>query len=182
MKTVNLISGGKTSAYISANYGSDYNVFAKMLKASGKINDIEFQAYEKWFDYFISDIPLILYVYLKTDFTNCYDRVLLRARTGEDTVSKTYLESCEEYHENWLKNETYKIVLDGNCDTSSHSEYTDILKQMMCYNTDFPSDYDSDDSDKDYHYEKTHEKEKWSKRLFNRSYNKAVKRIKNKLD
>jgi len=28
MKTVNLISGGKTSAYISANYGSDYNVFA----------------------------------------------------------------------------------------------------------------------------------------------------------
>ena len=28
MKTVNLISGGKTSAYISANYESDYNVFA----------------------------------------------------------------------------------------------------------------------------------------------------------
>tara|TARA_R100000951_G_C2598369_1_gene167374 strand:+ start:39 stop:884 length:846 start_codon:yes stop_codon:yes gene_type:complete len=28
MKTVNLISGGKTSAYISANYKSDYNVFA----------------------------------------------------------------------------------------------------------------------------------------------------------
>lgn len=28
MKTVNTISGGKTSAYISANYSADYNVFA----------------------------------------------------------------------------------------------------------------------------------------------------------
>lgn len=28
MKTVNSISGGKTSAYIAANYPADYNVFA----------------------------------------------------------------------------------------------------------------------------------------------------------
>jgi hypothetical protein len=28
MKTVNSLSGGKTSAYISANYPADYNVFA----------------------------------------------------------------------------------------------------------------------------------------------------------
>lgn len=157
---------------------SDYNVFAKMLKASGKINDIEFKAYEMWFNYFISDIPKILYVYIKTEYNNCYERVRARARSGEGTVSKNYLNSCEEYHENWLKNEKYKIVLDGNRDTSIHSEYTDILKQVMCYNTDYPSDYDSDNSDKDYHHEKTYEKDKWFNRLFNRSYNKAIKRAK----
>ena len=28
MKTVNSISGGKTSAYIAANYPADYNVFS----------------------------------------------------------------------------------------------------------------------------------------------------------
>ena len=28
MKTVNSISGGKTSAYIAAHYPSDYNVFS----------------------------------------------------------------------------------------------------------------------------------------------------------
>jgi hypothetical protein len=28
MKTVNSVSGGKTSAYIAANYPADYNVFA----------------------------------------------------------------------------------------------------------------------------------------------------------
>jgi len=28
MKTVNSISGGKTSAYIAANYKADYNVFS----------------------------------------------------------------------------------------------------------------------------------------------------------
>ena len=28
MKTVNSISGGKTSAYMAANYKADYNVFA----------------------------------------------------------------------------------------------------------------------------------------------------------
>lgn len=158
---------------------SDYNVFAKMLKASGKIDEIEFQAYKQWFDYFISDIPQILYVYLKTDYNNCYDRVRMRARSGEATVSKSYLETCEEYHEEWLKDEKYKLVLDGNSDTSVHPKYTDILKQIMCYNTDYPSDYNSDDSCCEYYTEKHFEKEKWNKRLFNRSYNKAVKRAKN---
>ena len=33
MKTVNSVSGGKTSAYVMANYPADYNIFAlKELK------------------------------------------------------------------------------------------------------------------------------------------------------
>ena len=36
MKKINLISGGKTSAYISANYKSNYNVFALVRIESNK--------------------------------------------------------------------------------------------------------------------------------------------------
>ena len=59
---------------------SDYNVFARMLHDTGKINDIEFQCYSKWFDEFLSEMPSILFVYLKTDFDNCYARVTTRSR------------------------------------------------------------------------------------------------------
>jgi hypothetical protein len=37
MKTVNSISGGKTSAYIAANYKADYNVFALVRSSDEKI-------------------------------------------------------------------------------------------------------------------------------------------------
>ena len=35
MKTVNSLSGGKTSSYIAANYPADYNVFA-LVRTSDK--------------------------------------------------------------------------------------------------------------------------------------------------
>ena len=46
---------------------TDKNVFCKMLYDSGKIEDINFQIYNKWFDEFISEIPLIYFVYIKTE-------------------------------------------------------------------------------------------------------------------
>ena len=110
---------------------SDYNVFAKMLHFTGKINDIEFQCYTKWFDEFLKDIPRILFVYIKTDFVNCHSRVMSRSREGEESISKEYLEMCENYHNDWLNEEENKITLDGNLDTSHHAAHLDILKQTI---------------------------------------------------
>jgi deoxyadenosine/deoxycytidine kinase len=110
---------------------SDYNVFAKMLYDSGTINEIEYQSYMMWFNHFLDDLPKIFFVYLKTNFDKCHERVLTRSRKEEKTVSLEYLEQCEKYHETWLKSESNILVFDGNADTTAHPEYLDILKQRF---------------------------------------------------
>ena len=106
---------------------TDKNVFCKMLHDSGKIEDINFQIYNKWFSDFITEIPLIYFVYIKTEPKIAYERVLKRNRKGEN-ISVEYLEMCSMYHDNWLvkngtnngvKNVTRNcIVINGN-DVSS---------------------------------------------------------------
>ena len=114
---------------------SDYNIFARMLHKTKKINDIEFEVYNKWFYYFVKDIPDILFVYIKTSSNNCHDRVLKRSRKGEDSITLDYLDTCGCYHDNWLEREKNKIILDGNKDTTFHSEYLDIIKNFIGFST-----------------------------------------------
>jgi deoxyadenosine/deoxycytidine kinase len=115
---------------------SDYNIFARMLYETDKINDIEYQVYKKWFNYFMEDVPCIIFIYIKTDFDNCHDRVVKRGRKGENNISKEYLKKCEDYHEQWLNMTNNKIVLDGNKDKSFHGEYLKII-QDLCNNEEF---------------------------------------------
>lgn len=110
---------------------SDYNVFAKMLYDSKKINEIEFKSYKMWFNHFLQDLPTFFYIYIKTDFKNCHDRVLKRSRVGETPITEAYLEMCESYHEDWLSREKNILTFDGNKNTSSHSEYLDIMKKQI---------------------------------------------------
>lgn len=157
---------------------SDYNVFAKMLYESGKINKIEFQCYKKWFDEFLDEIPGILFVYIKTDFNNCHSRIIKRSREGEETISKKYLESCEFYHEEWLKDEVNKITFDGNLDIGHYSEKLDILKQMINFDTNYPDKFNANDSDDEYYNEYHYDEPKWRKRLYDRTLYQCNKRLK----
>ena len=94
---------------------TDKNVFCKMLHDSGKIEDINFQIYNKWFSEFITEIPLIYFVYIKTEPKIAHERVLKRNRKGEN-ISVEYLEMCSMYHDNWLIKDGTRncIVINGN--------------------------------------------------------------------
>ncbi len=157
---------------------SDYNVFAKMLYDSGKINDIEFQSYKMWFDHFLEDLPTFFNIYIKTDFKNCHERVLRRSRAGESPITEEYLEMCEKYHEEWLSKKKYIITFDGNKDTTSHPEYLDILKQMMNYKMNVPDNFNGNDSDNEYYHKARHSPEKWMKILFDKTLDECKKRTK----
>lgn len=50
MKTVNSVSGGRTSAYLAANYPADYNVFALV-----QIEDEDCKPADKWLQKTVSD-------------------------------------------------------------------------------------------------------------------------------
>ena len=107
---------------------TDKNVFCKMLHDSGKIEDINFQIYNKWFSEFITEIPLIYFVYIKTEPKIAHERVLKRNRKGEN-ISVEYLEMCSTYHDNWLiENGTRNsIVINGNEVSSRTFEKTNEI-------------------------------------------------------
>ena len=100
---------------------TDKNVFAQMLADDGKIDDVNFTIYKKWFDDLSKDIQLDGILYLKTSPEVCQQRVALRNRKGED-IPLAYLTRCNAYHENWLKTIETIHVLDGDIVTSDISK------------------------------------------------------------
>lgn len=103
---------------------TDKNVFAKMLYDTDKIEEIEYNIYNRWFQEFIDELPKIYFVYVKTQPEIANERVVVRARPGE-IIPLEYLKDCHSYHENWLNlatEITSILFLDGNVDLNTNRE------------------------------------------------------------
>jgi len=111
---------------------TDRNVFAKMLYDENKIEEVNYQIYQKWFDVFYNDYPISKYIYLQTTPKIAHERVTKRNREGE-TIPYEYLHSCHSYHENWLMNEEYGKVMtiNANSDETKMKEWTEKVKGIL---------------------------------------------------
>jgi deoxyadenosine/deoxycytidine kinase len=97
---------------------TDRKIFAKMLHDSGKIDDIEYAIYLKWFDELVGDLKIDTIVYLKTSHLTCFSRIKQRNRPGEH-IPPSYIADCHYYHEEWLgKTSVPTLVLNGDLDFS----------------------------------------------------------------
>jgi len=103
---------------------TDKMVFAQMLYDDKKMEEVEFQIYNKWFDEFIDDIPEFHYVYVKTTPNVAHARVNKRSRQGECGIPIDYLEKCHTYHDNWMSTiPSDKILyLQGDTDTDKYPD------------------------------------------------------------
>jgi deoxyadenosine/deoxycytidine kinase len=109
---------------------TDKMVFAKMLYDTHKIEYINYQIYLNLFDTFKNDFNVNNIIYIKTDPDICYNRILKRARNGENNISVDYLQLCDTYHNNMVDIlECDKIVLNGNVDIY---ENTSQLNDWIC--------------------------------------------------
>jgi deoxyguanosine kinase len=90
---------------------TDRNVFAKMLKADGKMDGIEWILYEKWYDFITGMVPKInAFIWVDTDADTCSQRIKQRAREGEDDIPLEYLQNLEKVHKEWLEeNQNAKV-------------------------------------------------------------------------
>jgi len=100
---------------------TDRHVFAAMLHDQGKIEDVEYQIYVKWFEEFKEDFPEEQVVYVKASPETSHKRVKQRARPGEE-IPLDYLRSCHDYHEKWLCNRETQLTLDGDTDVKEEPE------------------------------------------------------------
>jgi len=110
---------------------TDKNVFAKMLYDNGKISDIDFEIYNRWFDEF--SIPVTKYIYLYTSPDISQQRINKRNRTGEELISLDYLKVCHQSHERWLNNMESNML---KLNVSSNND-TDILNTWLQTTFDF---------------------------------------------
>lgn len=101
---------------------TDKNVFAKMLYEDDKIEEVNYQIYQKWFDEFIEDTFIDGIIYIKASGKTCFDRVKKRSRTGESNIPVEYLERCGNEHDNWIINNYHgpKLVIDVNTNTDEN--------------------------------------------------------------
>ena len=88
---------------------TDRFVFAEMLRASGDINEIEWQLYMQWYTTFASDLPMSGVIYITTDVVTSASRIVGRAREGE-TIPMDYLEALELQHEKWLATTELPVI------------------------------------------------------------------------
>jgi deoxyguanosine kinase len=120
---------------------TDCHVFAKMLYDEGRMEDIEYAIYLRWFHEFIRDMPPLYNFYIRCEPLVAQKRVAIRSRSGEETISLAYLQNCHDYHEAWLMkgNDTSdrtdpQMVFDGNID---FNEQPLILKDWIRQIEDF---------------------------------------------
>ena len=102
---------------------TDKYIFAKMLYDSKIISHIDYTIYLKWFDEFTTYSKLAGLIYIQTTPEVCLERVGIRSRSGEENIPLTYLESCHNYHENWLtkNNDVCTLTLNGCNEISTES-------------------------------------------------------------
>ena len=111
---------------------TDKYVFAKMLYDSGKIEDVCFQIYNKWFDTFACELPITGVIYVKTNPDICNKRIILRSRSGESSIPLSYLENCHNYHNNMIliikeeNNHCKYLELNGNVNIFENIEQINI--------------------------------------------------------
>jgi deoxyadenosine/deoxycytidine kinase len=105
---------------------TDKHVFAKMLYDQGKIEHVCYQIYLNWFDEFVTDFDIKNTIYVNTEPKKCYERIHKRSREGEEVIPLNYLESCHNYHNEFLDIiKTEKLELNGNIDIYENREVLD---------------------------------------------------------
>lgn len=107
---------------------TDKLVFAKMLYEAGNIEEVNYQIYLKWFDFFAKTYPVDKIIHIETDPKVCKQRIKKRERHGEDGIPLEYLEKCDTYHHQMVhSHEVTKDILtiDGNVDLNTNPAMLD---------------------------------------------------------
>ena len=81
---------------------ADAHVFAKMLFEDGRMDSMSYQIYRQLYENSICEYAVDKTVYLRMSPEVCMERIRIRNREGEETISSEYLQKCHAYHEDWL--------------------------------------------------------------------------------
>lgn len=102
--------GGNEKCNINVMERSLYSAkycFLENIYKSGKMQSVEYEILDKWFNWMTKDhdCNLDLIFYLRTKPKTCFDRLNIRGRPEEtSSITLDYLEALHDLHESWLIN------------------------------------------------------------------------------
>lgn len=111
-------NGQYKAIVIERSLAADKRIFAKMLYDDGKIDDVCYQIYQKFYKEFSDEVGLNGIVYIDADAEVCKKRVQKRSRQGEDGIPLEYLQKCKKYHDEWMSDEPMALKIKTNQDVT----------------------------------------------------------------
>ena len=67
---------------------TDRNVFAKMLYDDKKIEMVNYDIYNRWFDEFVDETKIDHIIYIDTTASKCYERIKKRSRFSSKSIKR----------------------------------------------------------------------------------------------
>lgn len=111
---------------------TDKFVFAQMLYDDHKMEEIEYQIYNKWFHSFIDLAPLHKLIYLKTDPEISFKRIIKRNRDGENGIPFDYIKNCHSYHNHMYEvMDCQKKIIDCTNDFNQDDSYFEFINKEI---------------------------------------------------
>jgi deoxycitidine kinase/deoxyguanosine kinase len=102
---------------------TDRYVFAEMLHREGKLDDLEWNLYLKWFNYYAADLPVKGIIHVTTSAETSKERIHIRGRSGEEKIPIEYLKSLDDQHKHWIAT-SHLPVLDVSTEAGTAMEDT----------------------------------------------------------
>lgn len=81
---------------------TDRYVFAEMLHREGKMDELEWSLYMKWFNYYAANLPVKGMIHLTTSAETSKERIHTRGRSGEEKIPMEYLHQLDDQHKHWV--------------------------------------------------------------------------------
>ena len=100
---------------------ADKHIFAKMLHGDGLMDDIMYNIYERYFSEYEGNFQLDGIIHIDALPETCFERVEKRSRNGENKIELSYLQKCQNFHDEWLSNTNTPVLkLDVNTNISNN--------------------------------------------------------------
>lgn len=114
---------------------TDRNVFASLLKDEGKITELEWNIYDEWFLWLANSMKYLIpykHIYLQANPEVSYERMKLRNRDEENTVSLDYIIKVSKKHDEWLNEHMDCVCINVNENfINNKDKLMDIISKVI---------------------------------------------------
>ncbi len=128
----------KPLRFIERSIYTDKLVFARSLYETGKMTSLEWNMYNRWFDWLSEECFRRTnrpsgFIYIRANPQTSYERMLKRERSEEKCVPLEYLTTVSQYHDDWLLQEGQDnvLVIDVDKDFESTPSEWERVKNLI---------------------------------------------------
>ena len=130
--------GGGDVVFVERSSIADRHIFMKIMSDKGYLTDMEINIYDEYadelvkkFNVFNTDIYDIGFIYLRTKWEVCKERIMERNRSEECNIPDDYLKKLEKMHDDIFRKKIPKDITNNILILNNSSQLTDAIQNKM---------------------------------------------------